>query len=510
MRKETRRVALMAVLFLGALMAPSQAQEQPFKGQTITVLVINNGEQGAISGPFYYWRDEWEKMTGAKLQIVEFPFGELHQKIFTDLIMSIGRYDVFIICAAEVGELVSGDFIVPIDDYYDDDRFPQWPKDAPPSIEMLHKWGDTWYGALNDVDGQVLYYRKDILSRPDYQARFKEKHGYDLTVPPKTMQQMYDIAEFFNGWDWNEDGEPDSGCSMHLKVGAQNMFQYMGLSAPFAVLPGEKVDNIHHTYWFDFETMKPLINEPGHVKALEFLIKLHKTGPAAQISWDLSEAWDYFLRGKSVMTPSFGDVASLAQEPRRSKIQGKIGATVLPGVMEVYDRGQRKMIQQEAPNVVGNTTGCSWHGVISKLSKNPEAAYHLLAFHATERVSKWNALLGWTGVDIGRQNQLLEPWGPQKIEEYINVGGWNRNDVVEFTRASIENFGAETTLPYLRIPGTPEYLHALDVHLSEALTGMVSAQEALDRVARDFEDITERLGREEQLRLYRESMNYEQ
>ena len=46
--------------------------------------------------------------------------------------------------------------------------------------------------------------------------------------------------------------------------------------------------------------MTPLINSPGHVKALEFLQELHQTGPSAQVSWSLGEAWDDFLRGKAV------------------------------------------------------------------------------------------------------------------------------------------------------------------------------------------------------------------
>ena len=69
--------------------------------------------------------------------------------------------------------------------------------------------------------------------------------------------------------------------------------------------------------------MKPLINSPGHVKALEFLQELHKTGPAAQVGWSLGEAWDYFLRGKAVFVFTWGDVGALCQDEARSKIQGK-------------------------------------------------------------------------------------------------------------------------------------------------------------------------------------------
>ncbi len=48
-----------------------------------------------------------------------------------------------------------------------------------------------------------------------------------------------------------------------------------------------------------------------------------------------------------------------------------------------------------------------------------------------------------------------------------------------------------------------------DRHLSEAYTGVVSAQEALDRVAKDWEDVTNRYGREATKKVYQESIGYQ-
>ncbi|MCS7259226.1 MAG: extracellular solute-binding protein [Anaerolineae bacterium] len=510
MRKLNLLLACLLITMLVALttgIAQAQTPEQPWKGKTVTVLVIAEGPKAGISGPFYHFREEWENLTGAKLEIAEFPFGELHEKIFTDLTTGAGKYDIFVIGTWEYGDLVAGDWIVPIDQFYGDPRFPEWPKDLAPSVELLYTWGGTWYGVPNDSDGQILYYRKDILTDPKWQAEFKKEKGYDLPVPPETWDQLYDITSFFNGKDWDGDGEADSGISMHLKVGGQGMFHFMSLSAPFVVLPGDKVDNVHNTYWFDFETMEPLINSPGHVRALEFLQKLAKTGPDAQLGWTLGEAWDYFLRGKAIATFSWGDVGSLAQDPERSKIKGKLGCSILPGVYEVYDRSVKDFVKLEKPNVVGNTTGGTWHGVISKLSKNPDLAYHLLSFHATVEKSRYYAYHGWEGVDIGRKNQFIEPYGTNTIEGFLEAG-WDKNDILEYNKAYYDNFYAKTILPYLRIPGAFEYWTSLDQHLSEAMTGALSAQEALDRVAEDYRNITERLGVEDQLRYYRESMGY--
>ena len=46
------------------------------------------------------------------------------------------------------------------------------------------------------ADISALHYRTDLFDDPDLQAAFEEQYGYPLAVP-ETLQQMYDMAEFF-------------------------------------------------------------------------------------------------------------------------------------------------------------------------------------------------------------------------------------------------------------------------------------------------------------------------
>ncbi len=62
-------------------------------------------------------------------------------------------------------------------------------------------------------------------------------------------------------------------------------------------------------------------------------------------------------RGDAVFTFSWGDVGSLVQDESRSKMKGKMGASVLPGSYEVYDRCKETFVKLDKPNVIGNTTG---------------------------------------------------------------------------------------------------------------------------------------------------------
>ena len=126
---------------------------------------------------------------------------------------------------------------------------------------------------LFDADAQILYYRKDVLGNEDYQEKFKSKLGYDLPNPPKTMQEMHDVASFFTGWDWNGDGKDDWGISLHAKVNQQGFFHFLTLAAPYVISPSNKY------FYFNPDDMKPLINSEGHLRALEDYVKFLANGP---------------------------------------------------------------------------------------------------------------------------------------------------------------------------------------------------------------------------------------
>lgn len=127
---------------------------------------------------------------------------------------------------------------------------------------------------------------------------------------------------------------------------------------------------------------------------------------------------------------------------------------------------------------------------------------------ATEAKSKAYAARGFDGVDPGRTFHFPPPDGTGSIEDYVNAG-WDEQDAVDYTSAYFRIFGNDLQFPYLKIPGTFEYWLALDTHLSEAVTGQSSPEDALTAAASDFEDITERFGRDLQLASYRSSMGFE-
>jgi len=472
-------------------------KSKPYKGTTINVMVL----KATVGDGLKYHVPRWEAQTGGKVNVAEVPIDTLHQQIFSDLSTGLGRYDTYMTGAWFYGDFFTGKepYIVEIEPFLKDPKYPYWdPNEFMPAMKKLYEWQGKLYGVLFDADAQILYYRRDVLSNPDHGKKFKDKVGYDLPNPPKSTKEMHDVATFFTGWDWNGDGQDDWGISLHAKVNEQGFFHFLTLSAPYVVSPSNK------HYFFNPDDMKPLINSEGHIRALEEYAKFLSNGPKEQISWTLGQGWNLFLAGHAVMEPTWGDLPTFAQDEKMSKVKGKIGATVIPGTQEAFNPITGKWDKFEL-NQAGNTNGGSWHCVISSVSKKKEATYDFLAFMANKKNAFWNSVNGFTGVQPGMKYEYLPPAGTASIDEYIKLG-WDKEDATSYLEGYYNNLALPNQEIYLRIPGAAEYWHELDVRVSAVLAGQTQPKAALDDCAKAWEQITERYGRDNQKKLYQDSV----
>jgi multiple sugar transport system substrate-binding protein len=465
---------------------------KPYKDTTINVMALRS----AVGDCVEYHAPRWEEETGAHVNIAKIPIDTLHKEIFADL-KGPGQYDAYQTAAWYYGDFFTSDQpdIVEIAPFLKDPRFPYWdPDQFLPAMKRLYTWQGKLYGVLFDADCQILYYRKDVLGNTSYQEKFKSKLGYDLPNPPKNMKEMHDVASFFTGWDWNGDGKDDWGISLHAKVNVQGFFHFLTLAAPYVVSPNNKY------FYFNPDDMKPLINSEGHLRALEDYVKFLSNGPKEQIGWTLPEGWKPFLSGHAVMEATWGDLPTLAQDRAHSSVQGRVGASIIPGTTEAFNplTGQW---EQFPLNVVGNTNGGTWHCVISRLSKQKEATYDFLAFMANKKNAFFNCVNGWTGVQPAMKYEYFPPVGSGSVVEWENQG-WDKADALVYLQAYYQNLVLPEQEIYLRIPGAADYWHELDVRISSVLAGKTQPKEALDDIYQAWEQITDRIGRESQKKLY--------
>jgi multiple sugar transport system substrate-binding protein len=480
-----------------------------FEGQTINVATLAAGPKGVISGVVYKYRHEWEAKTGGKVEVSEIPFGDIQTKIMADFNTGVGTYDSLIAPAYGLGEYVAGEYVTPAEQFAEQNGYPKDDVSAVlPAVKHLLQWGGTRYAVPFDGDEFLLWYRKDVLANPTFKREFRAKYGYELPDPPKTIDELIDAAKFFEGKQLPGSSKPGYGIAMSLKSGeGAAQYWYQAVAAPYSILPGGTVDQFHNVFWFDPETMEPLINDPGHVRGLEKLKQLAlEGGPQEQLSWDLGQSWEAFLSGRAVFTINTADVASGAKES--PAVKGKLGGSPVPGSLEVYNRETGNWEKRSKPNVVGNLLGANWQGTVSSLSEHQEAAYSFLAFLAEKEHMLNYAYEGADGVDPTSSFQFLKPEGEATVSGYEKAG-WSGADAEAYSKAILDNLThVDTYLPYLRNRGTSDIISGLDSAVTNTLAGRSEPQEALDGVAQEWEQLVEELGNEEYKDEYRTAIGY--
>jgi len=162
--------------------------------------------------------------------------------------------------------------------------YSEWPKNTP------NYWA---LPAMGDVVGWT--YRKDWFSRPELQKEFKAKYGWDLG-PPKTYDQLKQIAEFFQGREI--DGKKVYGASIYTERGSEGIT--MG------------VTNVLYDWGFEYQNpkkpydMQGFVNSPDAIKGLEFYKELYKccTPPGASNVY-MGESADAFKSGQVALHMNF-------------------------------------------------------------------------------------------------------------------------------------------------------------------------------------------------------------
>lgn len=505
-------MATPAFLAAGGKAEEPEAGAKPYQGKQINVAVYAGGVKGAISGPLYYMRDEWQQATGAKLAITEIPFPQMYEKIFTDLRSGAGVYDGFVMPAFFYGDLIAGNYIVAVDEFMNDSRFPKWnPMDQNPASRQLIQWGGKYYGPSFDSDAEIIYARKDLFTDPSHKAAFLNQYGYELALPT-TWEQAVDIAHYFNGKDLNGDGQGDYGY-ITLFSGVELGMWFLSHAGAYNLMPGPTVDRYHNVVLFDPETMEPRVNSPGFKKALETFKELYKTAPKASLGWGLTEQWDLFMRRKVAFALSCGDLATLSQDTNRSEVRGMLLCGPAPGTKQVWDYQTSSWRTMPDVNRIGNIHGASWHGVISRYSRNKEATYHLFAYLAQQPIKQKITLLGWPGIDPGMAYDFPPEAsggrGKGSLDQFVQIAGVDRADILQSLTAYWKNYyEMDGWIPYNRLPGASEMLNSFEINITAYLADQKTADEALNTIAADMRRIARDRGTDEMKAWYHQAIGY--
>ncbi len=480
MKKHLLGTAAAAVLVAAASNASAQTCDPDYSGVTLTA-ASQTGPY--IASALQLAAEEWTKKTCGTVNVVEFPWSELYPKIVTSLTSGEDTFDLITFAPAWSPDFT--DFLSEVPEAMRSGE--TWNDIAPVYRDRLMVWNGKTLSQTIDGDVHTYYYRTDLFEDPAEQEAFKAKYGRDL-APPATWDEYLEVAEFFQ--------RPDDGLwgsAAAYRRGGQQFWFLFSVAAAYAAHPDHP-----GSFFFDPETMDAQVNNEGWVKGLETYIATSKVSPPNALQFSFGETIAAHAGGQVAQSWGWGDTGTVVADPKQSKVPGTIGSTLLPGSTQVwnYKTGQ----WDEYPEVVRSPFMAfgGWQAAVPQSSNNQEAAWNFIEFMSSPEISGKAAITGGTGIN------------PYRTSHFKDLSLWtsimSEPEAKSYLAAQEGSLAADNVVLDMRLPGYFSYTEVLEIELSKALAGDVTAQEALDTVAAEWNRLTDEFGRDSQLTAYRAAM----
>lgn len=445
--------------------------QKDYSGRTLKVI---SHAVPVIGEPTDLHAKQFEALTGAKVDVVHIPFGDLYQRIMIPFQTQQAAYDVLFYPSLWIGDFHN--FLAPVPAAY---KEVSGLKDVTANYKDVATWGEEMVQYPVDGDRHYMKYRSDIFDNADMQAKFKAATGKELRVP-QTWEEYNEVAKFFSGWDWAGDGQPHFGSAEVTKRDDLMFSAFISRVAAYAKNP-----KVKGGFFFDLETMEPEVNNPGWVKGLEMFIDAQKAFPPGGGNFGLGDEIFSFGGGQALMSYSWDDAFIQAQEAD-SPIRNKVAAAPLPGANEVWNRTTKSWDKFEAPNAPPYITW-GWTSAVAKASKNQDMAFDYLCFFSNEANTTLDLQVGRFGVNPYRTTHFDPKFWQDKL-------GWDQK-VAETYVKTLSGMDDSTNRVFdLRVPGVNQFMSSLANGVAEAMAGQKSAQEALDGVAAQWKEILDKIG----------------
>jgi multiple sugar transport system substrate-binding protein len=357
-------------------------------------------------------------------------------------------------------------------------------------------WDGKTYRISIDGDCHTFSYRTDVFSDPGLAEAWKaEGHDGEWTVPT-TWQQVKAVTQFLKGKELN--GQPLYGYLDAMKAWGGFGFYFLESRATaYAKHPDDSA------WLFDPDTMKPRVNNPAFVRAIQDILDEMNAQPPDQLNADPNTtAFQQFLAGTGSMLAWWGDVGSMARTSDTSVVGDVVGFSILPGSDDVY-----------------NAATGAWDNLPSGPNFAPNMAYIGWGVYVTSRVdadekkkkAAWSAAAHLGGKDIS----LWMAAYPSGYQPYRNshfnydeweAAGYDRAYIEDYLSSNAESYNHPNAAIEPRIPGIFQYYSIAEDELAKVFAGQFTAQEGADNIAAAWERITDQIGRDSQIALYKASL----
>jgi multiple sugar transport system substrate-binding protein len=479
---------------VGALcLGPTKANVKPgeFAGVEFSFMGLNN--QNLHNFLFRGFLTPWEAYTGAKIKWIDLAQGDYNARLQQSIATGTVDFDII-----EMGAPFEGD--MGVKDLLSD--MPDWVKtqiDFDDYVNYLKPPVGTWNGKIHrvtiDSDCHTLNYRTDVFSDPDLAKQWKDSGGQGDWGPPKTWQQVQAITKFLKGKKFK--GKDVFGFLDQPKPWGGFGFYFLASRATaYAKYPGEK-------NWLFDENFKPLINSPAFVRAIQDVVDALPSEPPDQINADgNTTAFQQFVTGTGSLLEWWGDIGTFARTSDTATIGEVLDFSILPGSDDVYNfRTQKWEKLASGPNQSPNMAYLGWGIYVMKSvdadPKRQKAAWSAAAHLGGKDLSMWTAAYPSGFQPYRKSHTNLDLWA---------LAGYDKKYIGAYMDSQSTSYNHPNSAIEPRIPGIFQYYSIAEDELSKVYAGKETAQQGADNVAAAWEKLTDKLGRENQVKYYRISM----
>ena len=459
---------------------------QDFSGVTVNLLTFDGPQ---VAEPLKRRAPDFEKLTGAKINVIAVGFQEIYDKAILDLSTGTNSFDAFVFNPQWLGDFTGPGYLEDLSARVASDPVVQWDDIGPFFRDFNATYAGKTYMVPLDGDFHMVYYRSDILA-----------------APPKTWDEYLTIAAAQNGKDLNADGTPDYGSCIAKKKGQQSYWWIISVAGGLLQSQGTG-----QGAFFDTTNMNPLWNNDAVKLALETYKKTMDYGPKDEINLGVGDTRGLFTTGRCALSMDWGDIGTLALDPATSTVQDKVGAVITPGWTQVLDRANNKLVACDTttcPNAVDGVNYApfasfgGWSGAINAAAdaKKKDAAYAFLAYMSAPAQSSEDVTLGKTGFNPYRTSHFenLAPW------KAVGMSDKAAENYLGAIKSSLQN---PNMVLDMRIPKTKEYEQdVLDTAVSQYIAGELTVEETMTQITDGWNQITDQVGRDAQLKAYQDSL----
>lgn len=461
-----------------------RVEEGEFEGVELTFMGLNN--QNLHNFLFRGFLKPWEAYTGAKINWVDLAQADYNPRLQQAIATGTVDFDLIEMGAPFEGDTAGKGLL---------DEMPDWVEeqiDAEDMVEYLKPPVGTWegkkYRVTIDGDCHTFCYRTDYFG----------EDGIAGAEVPKTWQEVNAVSKALVGKKDPLTGLPAHGYLDPLKGWGGFGFYFLeNRAAAYAKHPDDPA------WLFDPDTMKPRVNNPAWVQAIQDVLDLIEADayPADQINADPgTTGFQQFLAGTGSMLMWWGDIGSSARTSDTSVVGDVVGFGTNPGSDRVYNSqsGEWEDTYNEAPNMAYLGWGVYVTKNVAGDDKKRKAAWSAAAHLGGKDISLWMSAYP-SGFQPYRNSHF-------QFDEWEEAG-YDRAYIEDYLGSNADSYNHSNAAIEPRIPGIFQYYSVAEDELSKGYAGQYkSAQEIGDAIAAAWEKITDQIGRESQVKLYKASL----